>query len=818
MERLRLPLLSNLSRLSLNGYALGANVIITSALGLVFWALAARFYPAKDVGTGAALISTLTTIGALSQLNLGNALNRFLPQSGLMAGRLILACYGLGAATSVTFAAAFIFAITPAIAPSSLPVTGLQSFAWFAAACVLWAVFALQDSVLSGLRHSPYVMIENTVYAVAKIALLVIFAGSSIGMGGLFVAWTLPLLPIVLVINAFVFRHLLLRGTFEEKVTGTLNTRRLLRFISWDYIGTLATMTALGVSPLLVLRFGGPEANAVYYISWVMAYSVYLLCRSMSTSLLVEGSSDTDRLPALLSEATVHTTLLLLGAAFALGAGAGPIMAIFGTSYISDGPDILRVLVLSCIPWGLITIYLAVARIRERLVHVAVIQAAILVLVVSFGTVLTSRLGGIGMAYSWLIANTTVACGIVIYLLAWNRQDDAASWLLRLASSAARLFAILAHKGAKEPDSAGIPTSFLNDANKEAPLPLQQMSMIRAHNDTVISVLGYTATSSRPGNAAGLTRTPYALLKAAYTPSGIRSLQQSCERLIALREDMKDREVGINLPTIIAVEAGLDSYHVLERYISGEDGRKTLLHKDSVVAGCCAAARAITIIHRRTSQMDTISDKWLSQWIDTPAKSLETLMGTMLTSRRRRTAITNLVAVQRDFWKGKEISLGWSHGDFSPGNILFSSANTDLDRSGRRILVEGIIDWDRARPNAPLSLDLCHLALTVRMLSKGEELGLIVRQLLSAPSWSLQETEWLSGAAELELHHSMSQPEAIRALVGLTWLHHVSSNIEKSRRYENSRLWIASNVDWVLNWFLTAGPAHAHRQERGNNP
>ena len=53
LERIRLPLYRN-------GYALVAGSALTSALGLVFWLIAAHAYPAAELGRSAALLSAMT--------------------------------------------------------------------------------------------------------------------------------------------------------------------------------------------------------------------------------------------------------------------------------------------------------------------------------------------------------------------------------------------------------------------------------------------------------------------------------------------------------------------------------------------------------------------------------------------------------------------------------------------------------------------------------------------------------------------------------------------------------------------------------------
>ena len=68
--------------LVLNGYALVANVGVSSVLGIVFWMIATRLYTQEQVGFAAALISLMMTTSFLAQMNMGALLTRFLPLAG----------------------------------------------------------------------------------------------------------------------------------------------------------------------------------------------------------------------------------------------------------------------------------------------------------------------------------------------------------------------------------------------------------------------------------------------------------------------------------------------------------------------------------------------------------------------------------------------------------------------------------------------------------------------------------------------------------------------------------------------------------------
>ncbi|MFC7762186.1 lipopolysaccharide biosynthesis protein [Catellatospora bangladeshensis] len=76
-------------------YALTLNTVVSSVLGIAYWALAARLYSPREVGVGTAMVSTMMFLSNLSQLNLNGALARFLPAAGPHRGRLVGYAYGL---------------------------------------------------------------------------------------------------------------------------------------------------------------------------------------------------------------------------------------------------------------------------------------------------------------------------------------------------------------------------------------------------------------------------------------------------------------------------------------------------------------------------------------------------------------------------------------------------------------------------------------------------------------------------------------------------------------------------------------------------
>src|SRR5215218_3005420 len=91
-ERVRTHLSDPLYR---TGYFLIIGTGITSVLGVVFWALAARSYSAHDVGINAAAISAMTLVSGACSLGLSAVLVRYLPIAGSSTHRLVSRAYVL---------------------------------------------------------------------------------------------------------------------------------------------------------------------------------------------------------------------------------------------------------------------------------------------------------------------------------------------------------------------------------------------------------------------------------------------------------------------------------------------------------------------------------------------------------------------------------------------------------------------------------------------------------------------------------------------------------------------------------------------------
>lgn len=407
-SHLRQPLYANV-------YALTLNTVVSSLLGIGYWILAARLYSAREVGAGAAVVSTMTFLSSLSQLNLNGALARFLPAAGSRGGRLIAGAYLASCTAALVLGVGFLL-VAPVV---SGPVGRLSGNPALALAFVLsvaaWSVFTLQDSVLTALRGAVWVPLENAGFGLAKVLLLVLLA-SAVPHLGVFLSWNLPVVFALVLVNLLVFRRLLPR--LRQRATAELPSRRaLLRFVTLDYVGYLFMQAGTNALPLLVTAVLGAGANAVFYVGWLLGGSLELVAYHFGTSLTVESSADRSRL-APNARQVLRRGLLLFVPAAALLAGAAPLLlALFGSEYANGGATVVRLFAVAVVPKLVVVIFVAASRVQRRIGRIVLVQAGTTGVIVSLAILTMPVLGvaGVGVAYltGQVLAASAVAPALV---------------------------------------------------------------------------------------------------------------------------------------------------------------------------------------------------------------------------------------------------------------------------------------------------------------------------------------------------------------------------------------------------------------------
>jgi O-antigen/teichoic acid export membrane protein len=407
IEHIRVPLYRN-------AYALTLGSALTSVLGMVYWLLATRYYSADVVGVNSAAIAALLFLSAVSGLYLDGALVRFIPRAARATGRMVVYAYLAGASMSAIVSAAFLLGIdiwSPALgflAGSGWPIVG------FLLASVTSCVFVLEDAVMTGLRGAVWVPLENTIYALAKIALLLVFA-KFLPEYGIVASWVLPVVVLIVPVNYFIFRHLIPRHRrTTEDIAQPVEPRQVATYVAGNYLGYLCMSAYLRLLPVLVIQQTDSRTSAYFYLPWVIASSLQLVSINMNQSLVVEGSLDQGRVAILGRRALVQVMRLLLPIVALLVVGAPYILRIFGSAYAREGADLLRLLALAVIPNTLSSLYFGVSRVRQRLGRVVLGQGAIAALTLGLSYVLVRNYGIVGVGIAVLASHSLVAMALLL--------------------------------------------------------------------------------------------------------------------------------------------------------------------------------------------------------------------------------------------------------------------------------------------------------------------------------------------------------------------------------------------------------------------
>ena len=398
-----------------NAYALMVSNGLTSGLGLVYWSICARAYPTEVMGASSAAISMMLFLSGAAQLNLRPALLRLLPESGARASWLVRRAYVLAVLLSAMTGLLVFGGGAVAGAPWSAIGELASPFgvALMVAGTICWSIFNLQDGVLAGLRRTGWVPVENGIYAVVKI-LLVIICIVALPAMGIVVSWIVPSIVLVGVVTAvLVMRWIPAYMAANGDRRPSLDRRTLMTFVAADSVGALFALGASTLLPVLVVGAVGPSTGAYFAITWTIITALMLVPINMAASLTVESIHSQVALGPQVRRLAGHLFRLLVPLVVAVIVFAEWGLHIFGAAYSENATLALRVGALGLLPFAATTLYLATARIRARSRAILVVQVVTSLMTLALSATLLGPMGITGVTLAWLVAQTLVALVVV---------------------------------------------------------------------------------------------------------------------------------------------------------------------------------------------------------------------------------------------------------------------------------------------------------------------------------------------------------------------------------------------------------------------
>ena len=266
------------------------------------------------------------------------------------------------------------------------------------------------------------------------------------------------------------------------------------------------------------------------------------------------------------------------------------------------------------------------------------------------------------------------------------------------------------------------------------------------------------------------------LLKLAVSPHGAGSLRGEREILALLHRQQRLAGWRELIPAPLGWGNTEGTEYLLTSRLPGRDARR--LPAAGAAALTTAAFGAIAPLHRQAQTVVGVAGALLDEWVEQPIALLRDATATRGETSR---ALDRIAVLLRAGLSGAQVRLGWTHGDFHPGNLLVGADGQ----------VTGIVDWDQARDRDITTTDLVFWLLTAPSPGRRREFGALVAARLGRHEcWTPAEKRLLGTAG--------GSAETGRALLLLAWLRHVAGNLAKSGRYAASPLWSRRNIRPVL--------------------
>lgn len=387
-----------------NSFLLLLNSALSAALGFLFWLVATKYYTTQEVGSGSAVISSMSIVVSISSLGLGTMLVRFLPanehKSTLFNSTLMLTLIS-SLIVAVLFLA-LIGIVSPVIASLMKPIFILV----FLVGIVLQAGATLANAGLLGQRRADYSFLQSTMMSL-RIALLIPLA----------LAGTLGILGSITsaFFASFLIGILLLRQT-GIIVRPALSKKCLIDVIPYSFanyvVDALQLLTTASI-PILVLNVIGPSTTAYYSIAYSFASFLFAVPLSVFMSLFIEGSHN-EPLGSNLKKSVAMVLLMMLPAALVMYVFGDSLLSIFGEEYSRNAFKILKWLVLSSFFVALNAMYGSMKRIQKDMMPLVLMNFLLLGSTVALVYVFSVRSGAIGIGYGWFagqgVTSILVAC------------------------------------------------------------------------------------------------------------------------------------------------------------------------------------------------------------------------------------------------------------------------------------------------------------------------------------------------------------------------------------------------------------------------
>lgn len=397
--------------------ALFSTSLVTSGLGFVYWAVAARVFPATEVGESATAISAMSLIAPFTVLGFGTLLMVELPAMRGGRSALVSTAALLSAATGMAIALAGAFLL-----PSSflgLPGIGREApiTTLFVVAVATQGVGQLLDQALLSSVGGGIQLGRNTIQAIAKLVLLTVLALTIARLGSItiFTSWFAANVISIASVGGWLMRR------YHVSLRRVLPDFSVLHGLHFDaakhHTLNIALVVPTFTMPIVTNVILGSEQAGYLYATWSVAGFVFFLPLSLATALFASGAQDSRTFVREFRFTLRISLLVCLAANVAILFLGGLILRVFGPAYAANGRIVLIVICLGGLGLIIKDHHVATARVTNSVGRESVLMAALSLCEVT-GAALGAVRGGLtGLSIGWVAAVLieVLVCGPLVW-------------------------------------------------------------------------------------------------------------------------------------------------------------------------------------------------------------------------------------------------------------------------------------------------------------------------------------------------------------------------------------------------------------------
>lgn len=391
-----------------NSLALSIARLLPMVLGFGSWLVAARAYPAVEVGLASAAVAAALLGIQVALLGLGTATVSLLAVESRPRDFLDTAVSALVIA-AVTVSGLLLVLSHVTDAESSRAAASPLHAALFSVLVLAGTLALYVDHVFVALLRADQAVVRGLVHSLVVLGGVLLGAWSGVGSGLTVIlgAWAAGA-----AISLAVGLRQIRRSTLAHvPVPRRLELPRMQELVKRGGPHHLANLTERApglLLPILVTEMLSPEQNAAWYAVWMIVTGVYLVPASVGLALQAHVASASS-IRAAVGHALRYAAGLGAGTAAGVLLIGSVLLSLLGEVYASAS-GALWVLLPAVFPVAVVQVYLGLCRAAGRLREAVVLNAVSAVAVLASAAVGGAAFELVGVAAAWSTVQVLSAC------------------------------------------------------------------------------------------------------------------------------------------------------------------------------------------------------------------------------------------------------------------------------------------------------------------------------------------------------------------------------------------------------------------------